>query len=556
MARNDQLRIEVVARVIAQDPVLVGGGEGAGIDSVPFVDSLDRYVVPGTGVAGALRAALASTFSQDPVALFGDSTDTGASRIEFDDLIFTDGDDDDPIELEHRDGVAIDRSTGTAIDGAKFDRDMIAPGAQGRLRLVAHFEEYDARTWREPSRHTDPTGLMWFARAVSLLRNRGLRVGSGSSRGRGLLTFEGWQVTDFDLRTRAGILDLAARDESTDPRDETLLDRLLGLAGDLPSGPSTFTLDWEPVLPVFVARGHSGVAIDTWPLVVPRAVSSDVATGSGARRPHRAMLLLPASSIKGVLRSRAEWIVRTAAGVDAADGAAARVPLVDILFGSGGSSSSAARRGALLFRDCTADLGIDHSEWLEVEDIDRGASRGNDEGSARMERLGLIRSKLTEVFGRGTPRLVPRAFTAIDRWTGGVSGSRLYSVLEPGAIEWSPITIGLDHNLVPDEKRAGCTALLLLLFNDLTSNEIAFGGRVTRGYGSIRATGWSSERFFAEIVDARSASEESNLLETPLEVMAKDPSYVADLARAFQHVLDDWRNDVNRDRELREGEGQ
>ena len=528
--------------MVAEEPILVGGGAGAGIDAVPFLDSIGRLVVPGTGAAGSLRAALLSTYGSDPLPLFGNSTDTGASRLSVDDVSF-DVDSDDAGDLfEHRDGVAIDRTTGAAADGLKFDREVIPPGTRADIRLIAQLDADDARRWTEDSDLGDESALVWLGRLVSVLEDRGVTVGGGVSRGQGRMSVTTLEIRVFDLRTKDGILALASGSftEVDEAGTSRALGRLRKFAGTSPTPTPTFTAHWHPVLPVFVARGHAGVSIDTWPLVVARP-----AAGSAGVEQERAMLLLPASSIKGALRSRAEWIVRTVAGVDAGSELSQQVPLVDFLFGAGGSADSGARRGALRFTDCVADLGMTYEQWREIEDIDRGSIGATGDESTANDPLAMIRSKLEAYRQKGRPPLLtPRAFTAIDRWTGGVSGSRLYSVLEPGDVEWSPIRITLDERLVPSDVRLACNALLLLLLDDLCFGEFGFGGRTTRGYGSIEITGWDATGFATLTGSSPERDGDDSELRTPLEVVGerRTGDSVEELARAFTAVVDSWRD--------------
>jgi CRISPR/Cas system CSM-associated protein Csm3 (group 7 of RAMP superfamily) len=166
----------------------------------------------------------------------------------------------------------------------------------------------------------------------------------------------------------------------------------------------------------------------------------------------QARLLLPGSSVKGVLRSHAERITRTVRGL--ADLPESwleqvndeRLGPVAVLFGSA-RAKAAGRRGALAVHDCQ-----------------------------------------TRTAGERTITHV-----AIDRWTGGAAENLLFSVREPATADWESIRLSLDTRLVaggaPEGEgpasQAQALALLLLVLRDLADGWLALGFGGTRGRGAI-----------------------------------------------------------------------
>ena len=553
MARADHLRLVVRATLCTTQPLLVAGGREAGIDAAPFQDSANRYVLPGSGIAGALRAQVAGQLDAFTgiASLFGDSADHGASRLAIADVLLTE------VNTELRDGVAIDRTTRAAAPGLKFDRQVIIPGARGTMLLTCDVAANDAELWRQVGADGVPvpaplssSPLVVFGLVVESMKESGLRLGSGTSRGQGAVTFENWSGDAFELATKTGMLNLARTRIRSDPAAETVvsapraveantkppddnapdavIESLLKVASLAPGASrlakhadGVIEIGWEPRLPILVDSGVAGSQVDRWPLVVAR----------GSRGEEQAFAVLPATSIKGALRSRAEWIVRTAAKVDCADDQPP-LPLVTTLFGSGGSGRRGARRGALRFWDCEAPLvatvpgpnsqkGVKAEAWYKIA----GATSKDDDMKVAEAAQALTKA--------GLSTFTPRAPVAIDRWTGGAAESRLWSEVEPWGLTWGAIRIDLETHRVPSDERAACAALLLLLLEDLVQGEISFGGRSTRGYGSIQVNTTNISNL-AGLDPALSDGEHTSGLLTGLSAEAR-----ARLAKAFVEKVDD-----------------
>jgi hypothetical protein len=123
---------------------------------------------------------------------------------------------------------------------------------------------------------------------------------------------------------------------------------------------------------------------------------------------------------------------------------------------------------------------------------------------------------------------------AIDRWTGGAADGRLYSVLEPHAVRWNPITIAVDLTRLGDAARSefftdgadesgapdpphdvtadAGLALLLLVLRDLAEGWIPLGHGAYRGLGWIEVQGvhvtgdkWPDGVELADLLDSAEA---------------------------------------------------
>jgi CRISPR/Cas system CSM-associated protein Csm3 (group 7 of RAMP superfamily) len=330
---------------------------------------------------------------------------------------------------------------------------------------------------REGEESADPSPELHAL--LGILASPGLRLGSGTTRGLGKIRFTEITAASFDVKTPRGILDLA--ESAASQGHGVALGEAFTIAetDDRELSTPCIQIDWKPILPLLVGDGLPGDAVDHWPFVVARR-----APGGQAAAP-RAVAVLPGSSIKGALRSRAEWVIRTIAGPqlqgderfqDQID-----VPVVDSLFGVVAGRRLGYRRGALRFSDCTADLisskdakPVSWESWEKVRF----------EQSTKADRE---RHLVTSLENLGLSHLVPRSHIAIDRWTGSVAGSRLFSEIEPWCLKWSPIKIELDPRMVPrsESERLAGAALLLLVLDELVAGTITFGSRATRGYGSV-----------------------------------------------------------------------
>ncbi|MGJ6965166.1 RAMP superfamily CRISPR-associated protein [Streptosporangium sp. G11] len=233
-----------------------------------------------------------------------------------------------------------------------------------------------------------------------------------------------------------------------------------------------------------VRSGSRGLVVDTLPLT------------TRVDRRH-VTLVLPGGSIKGALRGHAELVERTARNdIDAPSAepgaspnehsAAFRAQLdqlrvVRALFGSARDDADDRRAGALRAEECTALLTVPDTLW---ESATTGASLSGEDGDGD-ERLPVlsdsVRDRLEDL------GMAQADHVALDRWTGGAADGRLFSVLEPHAVEWEPIRLSVDLTRLGDERDSGLT-LLLLTLRDLADGRVPLGALVNRGFGDVDVT--------------------------------------------------------------------
>ena len=508
-----------------------------GVDEVPDRDGegtvirfcrngLGEPTIPGRSIRGAVRAACdivhqaledagdpatqnGEAFSKENwISLWGDDTDyTGKSlldrRLRSDDslpirqsaLTFhaVSFPADQPMTTRH--GVGIDRTTGAASDGALYEHEFLPRGTGFNIRITA--EGRDGEKMRReqskgipgPASSESVKKLLEFI--VDVLTSGAVCLGGRTGSGQGTI-----QVIEPKLRRTGKTTDASAL---TAPVD--VLDALIGedeegtpipleLGGWSLEEPARIKITWWSPTGIFVAEDEKltkqrktakedenkekGINEEVHEVVYPLRDPS-VAWDE-------AQLLIPGTSIRGALRSRASRIARTVLAArrelepftshDLHEQIAAEPNLVRYMFGS------TEYRGAVTVHDC----------------------------------LSTKRGKLVEV-----------THNAIDRWTGGVIDGGLFTEAVYLGTHWEPITIDIDlrqllNNIEaekgPEDKRKAKEAekreteqddpkdsqqrehvyapyaraayvLLGLVLAELSAGTLPLGSRSTRGLGQV-----------------------------------------------------------------------
>ncbi|MFY1637872.1 RAMP superfamily CRISPR-associated protein [Solwaraspora sp. WMMB335] len=538
MGQSIGTRIEVRGTLTCLGPVHVGGWDTTALADLSIArDGTDRPFLPGASIAGALRAYLAGIdrFGGDRLrgdrlrgdrlrgdgqaapldALFGHveqhSHSGSPSWIRIDDASLI----GEQVTPAVRDGVGIDRRSASAAAAYLYTREVLPAGTTFALRLVADTPTASP----EPGYPGGWPALVHDAveTIIAGLCHGRVPIGAGRGRGHGRVELRDVTVRRGDLSEPAGLVAwLTGAVEPTRP-----------LVADLPpqDGRLQITIAWRPITPVLVRDSLSGTVVDTLPLT-----STDA---DGTVR-----LLLPGSSIRGVVRAHAERIVRTLRQQDAPDhadgdgfGETLRRPPtgVDVLFGAAptgprqgrpddatdaatdvaASQETTGWRGALTVADCHSLGQVSAQTWNgvvtvspesrattdrtapSVEPRQQRADRNSDRDQARARLYGMLGDISSEM------ALDVSDHVAIDRWTGGASDHRLFSVLEPRpTVRWEPIRIEVDVARLArlagsdprHESAAAALPLLLLVLRDLRDGWLALGYGSTRGRGQIEVT--------------------------------------------------------------------
>ena len=500
-----------------------------GVDEVPDRDGegtvirfnrngLDEPTIPGRSIRGAVRAACdvahqglvdaedpttrnGEAFSKENwISLWGDDTDyTGRSAndrglpsdaslpIRKSALTFHAVSFPAHQTMTTRHGVGIDRTTGAASDGALYEHEFLPRGSAFDIRITAEGRDNEPMGRDEskgipsPASSASVKKLLEFI--VDVLASDTVSLGGRTGSGQGKI-----RVIELKLRRISGTTDAGTL---TAPAD--ILDALIGqdkegtpipleLGGWSLEEPARITIHWWSPTGVFVAEdekltrrrqakaraeGNPEAPEITEPLRDPSVDWED------------AQLLIPGTSIRGALRSRAARIARTVlaargdleplASHDIHEQIAHEPNLVRYMFGC------TDYRGAVTVHDCRS---IEHGTRVEV------------------------------------------THNAIDRWTGGVVDGGLFTEAVYLGTEWEPITIDIDLRRllknIETEKRSEATGnpananeaengsdngkqskatdadyahaafvLLGLALAELSAGTLPLGSRSTRGLGQV-----------------------------------------------------------------------
>ena len=496
-----------------------------GVDEVPERDGegtvirfcrngLKEPTIPGRSIRGAVRAACNMLWEErklkdDPHGVF---SETNWKSLWGDDLAHHEGDSPEDVlpvrrsaltfyavsfpqykdsdsgesPLPRRHGVGIDRTTGAASDGALYEHEFLPRGTRFSIRITAEGRDGEKMENEQSEGIPGPAPSESVKKLleviVDILKSDTVCLGGRTGSGQGTI-----QVIEPKLHRTGGTTDAGTL---TAPAD--ILDALIGpdsegtpipleLGGWSLEEPARIKITWWSPTGIFVAEDEK--------LTKQRkeeARKKDP-TANGVTEPLRdpsvpweeAQLLIPGTSIRGALRSRASRIARTVlaardelsafASHDLHEQIAAEPNLVRYMFGS------TEYRGAVTVHDC----------------------------------LSTKRGKLIEV-----------THNAIDRWTGGVIDGGLFAEAVYLGTHWEPITIDIDLrqllNNIEAEKGPeddGTTVgadeaedssvereqpkpthadyahaayvLLGLVLTELSAGTLPLGSRSTRGLGQV-----------------------------------------------------------------------
>lgn len=433
-------RYDICGSLVAVGALSVSEGkDGLGADVNCQRDGLGRLVVPGAAIAGCLRRVVSDPrWGSQP----GDD-EAAVSRITTHDAPFS----GDVERLDVRNGVAIDRVTGAAADRMLYAREVVAPGATFALSFSV-----DVVPAQQGNPEKDALALV--ARLVRALDD-GITIGGSTTRGLGEVRLvPGATVTWTPLASRQGFLESlrSGARAVTLPAVEPAPRRMV-----------TVTIPWQPRAPILVSVPMVG-GVD--------AIPQHIRGTNGVR------LMLPGSSIKGVLRSQAERIVRTITASPVPEQALEQfrqeLPLVEDLFGRAPDvRGEGALRGAVACADVMSRQPI--ADWDAIlEDLRPRKTRV--EAAARVDTSAWLRVD---------------DHVAISRWTGGADDGKLFAWVAPWPGDdneqaWEPMRLTVDMARLGQDADAGLM-LLAHVLRDLCEGALAFGHGTTRGYGEVTA---------------------------------------------------------------------
>jgi CRISPR/Cas system CSM-associated protein Csm3 (group 7 of RAMP superfamily) len=456
---TNRWRLEAV--LTTRTPLRIGSGDTRGDTAIHpegktvevatvVLDQARKPCIPGSAVRGLLRTWCESHLADMPLIerLFGSDSSTGNSgaggRAECWDCTYRDRPQHSGLpgwRLETgtaiEASVAIDRLTRTARDRKLFHREVVVPGTRFDLVVTGTNLGADEVAVLVAALHA-------FNDAEHPIT---LGAGTGSGKGRvGLETLMLQQIAPADL--------LAWLDGCADP-------------AAMPTYRTLTAAEQGPILAAAKGLrggvGGSGIALDLriridGPFLVndpppkprPEVPIADRPAAHRPRRDHAGSTLLPARSVRGVLRARAERIIRTlgshACRVD--DPRAACAAVTDV---------------AGVERLCLACRAFGAPGWrspLGVSDF-----------ALIEERAAALRQE----------------FVAIDRFTGGgVEGLKFSAAAAIDPCFGGRLELDLSRG------EFWMAGLLALVLRDLCEGDLSFGWGAAKGYGAAvgQIDGW------------------------------------------------------------------
>ena len=417
--------------------------------------------------------------------------------------------------LPRRHGVGIDRTTGAASDGALYEHEFLPRGTRFTIRITAEGRDDESMENKQSEGIPGPASseaIELLLRLIrSLFKSKAISLGGRTGSGQGRI-----KVQESDKKRQGSneehqdsgdqYLRIVAQSKGIEGKEPVdIVDALTGALTEEPelskgtdssacvgTQPARIKITWWSPTGIFVAEDEEltkqrkaakeaeneekGINEEVHEVVYPlRDPSVEW---------ENAQLLIPGTSIRGALRSRASRIARTVLAArddfkpltshDIHEQIAAEPNLVRYMFGS------TEYRGAVTVHDC----------------------------------LSTKRGKLIEV-----------THNAIDRWTGGVIDGGLFTEAVYLGTKWQPITIDIDlrqllNNIEAEKgeakskpKGAGANeteqdgqkgsqqlehvyapyaraayVLLGLVLAELSAGTLPLGSRSTRGLGQVVVT--------------------------------------------------------------------
>lgn len=415
--------------------------------------------------------------------------------------------------LPRRHGVGIDRTTGAASDGALYEHEFLPRGTKFDIRITAEGRDGETMGREQSDGIPGPASSESVKKLLnliaSLFETKTIQLGGRTGSGQGAV-----KVQESDKKCQGSNEERQDSDDqylrivgkSKGIEEKRLVDVVDPLTGALSEGPESskgtdssawvgtqparIKINWWSPTGIFVAEDEKltkqrktakedenrekGINEEVHEVIYPLRDPSE--------EWKKAQLLIPGTSIRGALRSRASRIARTVLAArddfkpltshDIHEQIAAEPNLVRYMFGS------TEYRGAVTVHDC----------------------------------LSTKRGKLIEV-----------THNAIDRWTGGVIDGGLFTEAVYLGTHWEPITIDIDlrqllNNIEAekgpedDGKTVGADqtgigsedreqskpthadyahaayVLLGLVLAELSAGTLPLGSRSTRGLGQVVVT--------------------------------------------------------------------
>jgi CRISPR/Cas system CSM-associated protein Csm3 (group 7 of RAMP superfamily) len=390
------LKVKVVLKgtIKLLSPVMIGSGKDENSDMDILRGSDGVPYIPATSFVGVIRHAikLKDSYKDNLEKFWGFSNDKRNNLMQSS-VIVSDLLSKDNTNVTVRDGVRINNKKGVAEEGAKFDYEIIERDSA--------FELYMEITLNEKN---DDFKKQMLATIIELLKNGKIRIGAKTNSGFGKIKLDEYNIYEFNFSVKEDVLRWFKQDFSKQSNFNVEAFKL---------DKKAFTID-----AYFTIKNSLIVRSYNYEPDIP-----DVEHIKSDGRP-----VLPGTSIKGAIRSRAEKIINTLGKPES---------LIEKLFG-------------------------------DVDEVKKEACKGR-----ILVEESLINSYPEEVQTR----------IKIDRFTGGV--------MEGALLETKPQFRGKDEKIFNikitindyEDHQAG---LMLLVLKDLWTGDLPIGGEKAIGRGVLQ----------------------------------------------------------------------
>ncbi len=591
----------IKAKLVAKTAMHPGSGEASGLtDALLRRDAAGSILLPGTALAGALRGLLTRLAPRlgspvcqafrrnekpcvcDVCKLMGDifpthraGSTSAASRLLVYNACLRNG-----AAVAVRDGLGVDRECAVAAARFKFDKELLSSGATFSVRMKLKRGEKDDRA-------------MARLLAAGLFQWKSGRawVGAGASGGLGRFELRDLSVASPDLEDPASLLSFLCSDDTW--RDLPFDDASKWLEENTPEEKHIRPFQAKVASPAASASGEAGTVEvvekdgagetdkttggpeedrnpEDWEKYgVARSfaefsatlafdgpfLSHDATTAAGSGFDHAPLLsgfgdwrapTIPGSSLRGVLRQRAEKIARTVAGFNCSEGG-----------GDGESFLSICPACSPVQKKTGEGLcGCAHliAEKFKARQRAKKQREGMEEeylclacrlfGSTwQGSRLRVDDAFLADEEGKRTsPEYKMLDFLAVDRFTGGGRDQAKFDALAL----WSPMFRFQLHLENPKPWELGWLAWTL---RDMADGWTTAGFGSSKGFGRAKLTNCEATLgYIAEGDDLGAAAVEKGTREGLFNVVQVTadgwPSWkglVSDWVRAFQQELEIFR---------------
>lgn len=439
----------VQGTLVLETPTHLGNGDTeAPTDMALQQDAISGQVLlTGSSIAGALRSYLWAVEhghrTPEPPASNATSTDRGLDEVLFGGRKSDDAGRQSPLtvadalsnplttQVELRDGVKIESTTGTASHQAKYDLELLAAGTHFPLRFDLAIPQYQPHSI-EPEPFTEEqeqTLRQALATALHGLETGAIGLGMKKRRGFGRCRVTCWQVWEFDLSHPQQLLRWLAFERE-----------YAGYMTEPPTTPALADALHTTILPDRRDIVTLTATFRVCDSILIRAGQDEAGSGPDVRHLHARQShgtttrpVLAGTSLAGVLRHRSERIANT---LQPGSGK----PLTEQVFGIGPASS-----------------------------------RQEDKAQARASRIHVEEHVIEH------PVELVQQRIAIDRFTGGAYDGALFSEQPVFAGPETRVNLTLHlHN-----PKNGEIGLLLLLLKDLWTGDLPVGGERSIGRGRL-----------------------------------------------------------------------